>query len=214
MPFCCGIEFIHTFSLIHDDLPSMDDDDFRRARPSLHRRFDEATAILAADGLFALAFELFARAPGSPARKLSAVSAICAAVGPAGMTGGQFLDISARPGLSARAVAGIHQRKTAAFIAASLVAGATVAGARPASLRRLHRAGIQLGLLFQLTDDLLDRVQPSDHRLPTMVTCHGLAGARRIAARAAALAESGFLSLGPGYEQLARIPALVQTRRS
>ena len=93
LPFCAGIEFIHTFSLIHDDLPSMDDDDYRRGRPSLHRKFDEATAILAADGLFAFAFELFARAPGPAERKLAAMRAICRAVGPSGMTGGQILDI-------------------------------------------------------------------------------------------------------------------------
>ena len=221
LPFCAGIEFIHTFSLIHDDLPSMDDDDFRRGRPSLHRRFDEATAILAADGLFAFAFELFARAPGPAELKLAAIRVICRAVGPSGMTGGQMLDIisevrGAKSGVRSQAsrVLETHRKKTAEFIAAALAAGAILGGAAPVTQRRLGQAGLALGMLFQMTDDLLDAEQASEADRATAVSA---LGAVRTAGRAeleAKKSERYFRSLGAEYQVLAGFPGLVLHRRS
>lgn len=221
LPFCIGIELIHTFSLIHDDLPSMDDDDFRRGRPSLHRKFDEATAILAADGLFAFAFEQFAGAPGSAERKVAAMDVICRAVGPSGMTGGQMLDIigevrGRKPGIrgTTSGVVLTQRKKTAEFIAASLLVGAVLGGAAPVVQRRLSQAGLALGMLFQMTDDLLDAEQASEADRTTMVSAMGKT---QIAGRAATLAgksERMFSSLGKPYQVLAGLPELVLHRRS
>jgi len=216
LPFCTGIELIHTFSLIHDDLPSMDNDDFRRGRPSLHRKLDEATAILAADGLFAYAFELFARAPGPAERRLAAIRVICRAVGPSGMTGGQVMDIAGKP--EARSpksrVLEIQRKKTAEFIAAAVVAGATLGGATPAVQRKLRQAGLALGLLFQMTDDLLDAEQASEVDRMTMVSALGRARTAGRAELQARESERLFRSLGPAYGNLAGFPGLVLHRRS
>jgi geranylgeranyl pyrophosphate synthase len=209
LPFCAGIEFIHTFSLIHDDLPSMDDDDFRRGRPSLHRRFDEATAILAADGLFALAFEVFAQAPGPAELKIAAIRVLCHAVGPSGMTGGQMMDIAGKS-----EVLKTHQKKTAEFIAAAIVAGATLGGAPPAVQRRLEKAGLALGMLFQLTDDLLDAAQASDHGRATMVSVRGRSKTAARATAEARKAERLFAGLGRGYGALAGFPKMILHRES
>jgi geranylgeranyl diphosphate synthase, type II len=220
LPFCAGIELIHTFSLIHDDLPSMDDDDFRRGRPSLHRKFDEATAILTADGLFAFAFELFARAPGPAERKLAAVRVICRAVGPSGMTGGQMLDVEGvrSPKSKARSqgsrVLETHRKKTAEFISAALVAGAILGGAAPAAQRKLGQAGLALGMLFQMTDDLLDAEQASEADRATMVSALGPARTAGRAASESIKSEKLLRSLGTAYEVLAGFPGLVLHRRS
>jgi geranylgeranyl diphosphate synthase, type II len=220
LPFCAGVEFIHTFSLIHDDLPSMDDDDYRRGRPSLHRKFGEATAILAADGLFALAFEVFAGAAGPANRKLAAIHIVSRAVGPSGMTGGQMLDMDeahAR-GSNARSSASrvllTHRKKTAEFIAAAVLAGAVLGGAAPAIRRKLARAGLALGMLFQMTDDLLDAAQKSEAERATMVTSLGRARTARRAATEAVRSEKLFRSAGTPYEVLAGFPDLVLHRRS
>jgi geranylgeranyl diphosphate synthase, type II len=221
LPFCAGIEFIHTFSLIHDDLPSMDDDDFRRGRPSLHRKFDEATAILAADGLFAYAFELFARAPGPADRKVEAVRTISCAVGPSGMTGGQMLDIAGKlpspksvSQIPASTIMDVHRRKTAEFIAASVVTGAILGGAALPVQRRLRQAGLALGVLFQLTDDLLDANQASETDRATMVSALGDVRTARRAAAEAENSERLFRSLGAAYGVLAGFPGMVLHRRS
>jgi geranylgeranyl pyrophosphate synthase len=214
LPFCCGIEFIHAFSLAHDDLPAMDDDDFRRGRPSLHRRFDEATAILAADGLFARAFGMFARAPAPPERRLAAIAAVCQAVGPAGMTGGQFTDIAGHTGLSGRRLARMQRQKTAELIAVSLVTGATIAGAGAYVQQSLRKAGMHLGALFQITDDLIDERQQSDERLTTMASRYGVEAARQRAAREARAAQRVFSELGPDYDLLGQMPRLILERES
>ena len=220
LPFCAGIEFIHTFSLIHDDLPSMDNDDYRRGQPSLHRKFDEATAILAADGLFALAFEVFADAPGPAERRLDALRVVCRAVGPSGMTGGQLLDMDVARGrggdgrISTARVFQTHRKKTAEFIAAAVVAGAVLGGAAPAVQRKLRRAGLALGMLFQLTDDLLDAGQKGEADRTTMVSSLGGARTARRAASEAMKSEKLFCSLGAAYQVLAGFPGLVLHRRS
>jgi geranylgeranyl diphosphate synthase, type II len=220
LPFCAGIEFIHTFSLIHDDLPSMDDDDYRRGRPSLHRKFDEATAILAADGLFAFAFEVFAQAPGPAERKAAAIHVLSRAVGPAGMAGGQMLDMNVARGgqierrSSMAKVSETHRKKTAEFIAAAVVAGAVLGGAAPAEQRMLRKAGLALGMLFQLTDDLLDAEQRGELERTTMVSSLGREQTAREAASEAMKSERLFRSLGAAYEVLAGFPDLVLHRRS
>lgn len=214
LPFCCGIELIHTFSLVHDDLPSMDDDDFRRGRPSLHRKYDEATAILAADALFAYAFEIVAAAPGDGKRKLDAMVAICQAVGPAGMAGGQVLDLEAGTHLRVRELAVLHRKKTAEFMAAALTAGAIVGGAGKSEQRKLWNAGLALGMLFQTTDDLLDEEQESDRDRVTMAALCGRAKTRRRAEGQARSTRQAFDRLGPRYGMLAALPELVLNRCS
>ncbi|MFN3505609.1 MAG: polyprenyl synthetase family protein [Caldimicrobium sp.] len=159
--FACGIECIHTYSLIHDDLPCMDDDDLRRGKPSCHKAFDEATAILAGDGLQALAFEWFTHPllikKLDPKRLLKAINCIAEASGFTGMVGGQMADLLAqgRRG-SLKELKWIHRHKTAALIRASVVSGAILAGAPEGHLKKLSRFGENLGLLFQIVDDLLD----------------------------------------------------------
>jgi farnesyl diphosphate synthase len=220
LPFCTGIELIHTFSLIHDDLPSMDNDDFRRGRPSLHREFDEATAILAADGLFAYAFELFAQAPGPAERRLAAIRVICRAVGPSGMTGGQMMDIAGEVRSKSEVqspksrVLETQRKKTAEFIAAAVVGGAILGGAALAAQQKLRQAGLALGMLFQMTDDLLDSEQASEAGRATMVsTC----GRTRTASRAESEARKAkrlFNGMGATYRLLAEFPELVLHRKS
>lgn len=151
MPFCCGIELIHIFSLVHDDLPAMDNDDFRRGKLAVHRQFDEGTAILAGDALFAWAFELFAASPVLPENRIKAIQLISHAVGPEGMAGGQMYDIEK----SVKTVM-IARLKTAELIAASICVGALIARAPEKLLKELRRLGLMFGVLFQLTDDILD----------------------------------------------------------
>ena len=193
MPFCCGIELIHTFSLVHDDLPSMDNDDFRRGRPSLHRRFDEATALLAADALLVRAFELFARCPAPLNRRIAATVAICQAIGPAGMVAGQILDMDLRPNTGRKRLLATQRKKTALLIAASIVTGAILAGASAPTIRQLHKAGITLGMLFQLTDDLLDAQQESDQGKATMATKYHPAAIAELARAQAESVRRAFL---------------------
>jgi geranylgeranyl diphosphate synthase type II len=156
MPAACALEMIHTYSLIHDDLPAMDDDDFRRGKPSSHKAFGEATSILAGDALLTYAFEVAAGSPegASPARL---VVEIARGAGPAGMVAGQVADMEAEGKGGGRAeVEYIHLNKTAALIRASARAGAVAAGAPEAKVDAAGRYGEALGLLFQITDDILD----------------------------------------------------------
>jgi len=155
-----AVEMLHTYSLIHDDLPAMDDDVLRRGRPTCHVAFDEATAILAGDGLQALAFAVMGRLEPVPAGLLNLVAT---AVGPGGMVGGQQEDLDAeqQPVTAAR-VLSIHRKKTAALIAASLTAGALLGGASEQLRGKIQDAGIEVGLAFQGADDLLDVTANSD----------------------------------------------------
>jgi geranylgeranyl diphosphate synthase type II len=157
VPAACAVEMIHTYSLIHDDLPSMDDDDMRRGRPTLHKVFGEGIAILAGDALLALAFEMLAR----DIRPAEVAAACCAtlakASGATALVGGQCDDISQEVASGSRDLLdSIHNRKTGALFLASLRLGALVAGATEVQLRALHEFGSHLGLAFQITDDLLD----------------------------------------------------------
>ncbi len=155
MDAACALEMLHTYSLIHDDLPAMDDDNLRRGRPTCHVAFDEGTAILAGDGLQALAFCVLARAGGPDAGRL--VDLVGRAVGPAGMVGGQQNDLDSEGvQVTSALVRLIHRDKTARLLAASMSCGALMAGKGPAVLNGIEKAGINLGLAFQAADDILD----------------------------------------------------------
>ncbi len=154
----CALEMIHTYSLIHDDLPAMDDDALRRGKPTCHIAFDEATAILAGDGLLTFAFEIIAsRCPAPPARTLAVLSLIAWAAGPQGMVRGQMLDmvIQGRPA-NVQEVEHLHGLKTGAMIEAALAAGALIAGGTDSEVAALRAFGRKLGLAFQVVDDILN----------------------------------------------------------
>lgn len=150
----CAVEMLHTYSLIHDDLPAMDDDVLRRGRPTCHVAFDEATAILAGDALQALAFGVLA---GCGRRGADLAALLADAAGPAGMVGGQQLDLDSEgTEPDAELIRRIHLGKTAMLIAAPLAAGAMLADAAEADVEQVRRAGLKLGLAFQAADDVLD----------------------------------------------------------
>ena len=168
LPAACAVEFIHTYSLIHDDLPAMDDDTLRRGRPTLHVVYGDGIAILAGDALQAEAFAVVAREPPHhdatlAARKLAAILAIAEAAGARGMVGGQVIDLQAArqvPGhemaLDAEGLRAMHLRKTGALIRASAASGAIMAGADASALAAVERWATDVGLAFQIVDDILD----------------------------------------------------------
>jgi len=158
--FACAVELIHTFSLIHDDLPSMDDDDLRRGRPTCHKAFDEATAILAGDALQTLAFEIVASDPGAAGRSglvLEALTFLARACGTAGLIGGQMDDLKYE-GVPATPedIERIHRTKTGALIVATVVGGALLGGATLPQVEVLRAFAEPIGLAFQIVDDILD----------------------------------------------------------
>jgi geranylgeranyl diphosphate synthase type II len=161
LPFACALEMIHAYSLAHDDLPAMDDDDLRRGRPSLHVRFGEAIAILAGDALLTEAFAVMAngaRRLDDADRTLAIVAEVAAAAGARGMVAGQVADIEneGKARVSLATITAIHRRKTGALIRAAVRAGAVAAGATPRELRALTTYGEAVGLAFQIADDILD----------------------------------------------------------
>lgn len=187
----CALEIVHSYSLVHDDLPAMDDDDLRRGKPSLHKAYDEATAILVGDGLQARAFELLADAPGLGAeQRIAMVKVLAKAAGPAGMVGGQFIDIQATGSdMTLEQLQAMHSLKTGALIRASLALGGIAAGASEQQLAALDEYGTHIGLAFQVVDDILDvesdtetlgKTQGKDAEAnkPTYVKLLGLDGAK------------------------------------
>ncbi len=161
LPAACALEFIHTYSLIHDDLPAMDDDDLRRGKPTCHKVYGEATAILAGDALLTLAFEvisnnrMIAHISGDTIAEV--VRIVASGAGAAGMVGGQIADLEAEgQPVDAETMLYIHSRKTGALFQAALGAGALLAGADESALSAFKRYGDQFGLAFQITDDILD----------------------------------------------------------
>jgi geranylgeranyl diphosphate synthase type II len=158
LPIACALEFIHTYSLIHDDLPALDNDDLRRGKPTCHKKFGEATAILAGDALLTLAFETLANAPIEPARRVAILSQVAASAGTMnGMVGGQVADLEAEGrAIQPADLEYIHRSKTAALIRASVVAGAIGGGADDEDVARLKRFGETIGWAFQVVDDILD----------------------------------------------------------
>jgi geranylgeranyl diphosphate synthase type II len=154
----CAIEFIHTYSLIHDDLPALDNDDLRRGKPTCHKKFGEANAILAGDALLTLAFQTISAAPVEAERGIAMVKEIAAAAGTVkGMVGGQVADLEAEgKRVAPKMLEFIHRSKTAALIRASVTAGALCAGANAEDVARLRKFGENIGWAFQVTDDILD----------------------------------------------------------
>ncbi len=189
LELACGIELIHTYSLIHDDLPCMDDDDLRRGKPTLHKVFGEGVAVLAGDALYALAFEVISRC-GVP----DVVAEVARATGTMGMIGGQVVDIllegqSIRP----EDLEYIHDHKTGSLITACVTGGARLGDADPDEVERIGRYGRHIGLAFQIVDDVLDEVgdavtlgkEPGSDRSKdknTYPKLHGLEGSIQIAA--------------------------------
>lgn len=204
-PVAAAIEALHAYSLVHDDLPAMDDDDLRRGRPTVHRRWDEATAILAGDALQTLAFELLAEAPVPEAGRLDLIVTLARAAGVSGMVGGQALDLAAETAptpLTLDQITTLQRKKTGALLCWSAAAGARMFGADPGPLIFYGRA---LGLAFQIADDLLDAEgdaaevgkatqKDAGRGKATFVSLLGLDAAR---ARATSLAEEAIEALAP-----------------
>jgi len=216
LPFACGLELIHTYSLVHDDLPSMDDDDLRRGRPTSHKVFGEGLAILTGDALLTEAFRVMATARGVPAARVGrAIAEVAAAAGEAGMVGGQALDIQAAgKRLPLRTVAAIHRLKTGALFRAAVRVGGIVAGAPPAVLGRLTRYGEHLGLAFQIVDDVLDAAETpgSDGRTDRALgkaTYPGVLGMERAMRHAARERDAALAALRPLGRRAAPLAALV-----
>lgn len=157
LPAACAVEMIHTYSLIHDDLPAMDDDDFRRGKPSCHKAFGEAIAILAGDALFAKAYDVLLRTKTSPENLVYIARLLSSVVGIDGIIGGQVMDIVSQADSGDEELLNyIHTHKTAKFISACLVIGALLADAYKEELKAIKKIGDVLGLAFQIVDDVLD----------------------------------------------------------
>ena len=193
----CALELVHAFSLIHDDLPAIDNDELRRGRPTCHVQFGEATAILAGDALFSLAFELLAGMSISAERVVRAVQILARASGADGLVAGEIVDVltEGKP-YDASTLEYIHTRKTGALIAASCELGALLGGGDPAQVQAFEAYGRHLGLAFQIADDILNETGTSDELgkaagsdrsrgKATYPHLHGLEGARQAAATAA-----------------------------
>jgi geranylgeranyl diphosphate synthase type II len=211
----CAIEFIHTYSLIHDDLPALDNDDLRRGKLTSHKKFGEATAILAGDALLTRAFETIAAAPVDATRRVAMVADIAASAGTVnGMVGGQVADLEAegKP-VRPEVLEYIHRSKTAALIRVSVTSGAVCAGASAEDVARLRRFGENIGWAFQVTDDILD-VEESSAALgktagkdiaqqkATYPAIYGLERSHKIAND---LANSAIAELAPYAEKASRL---------
>ncbi len=158
LPAACAIEFIHSYSLIHDDLPAIDNDDIRRGKPSCHKKFGEDIAILTGDALFAESFNIFLKyQKGTPDAKFQALSEIASASGVSGMVAGQIVDIGSTDSkISKRMLEYIHINKTARLISASVVSSAILCGAKRHTVKQFKKYGLYIGLAFQITDDIID----------------------------------------------------------
>lgn len=186
LPFACAVELIHNYSLVHDDLPSMDDDDFRRGEPSCHKAFGEDIALLTGDALLTLAFEVMASAlleRDSDTQKEQAIVELSRHAGTEGMIGGQLLDITLSPEtISKELFHELIQKKTAALITASVRIGAILGGANESQMEAVTAFGENIGLAFQTRDDLLDALedtQREDAYRPNSVSLFGLEGAMK-----------------------------------
>jgi geranylgeranyl diphosphate synthase type II len=156
----CALELVHAYSLVHDDLPAMDDDDLRRGKPSCHKKYGEAIGILTGDALLTFAFELLTRSKAKPAVQVRVIREIAQAIGTEGMVGGQVADIffmSQGRTVDAKTMDYINRRKTGALLSASVRVGALLGGANTAAYRRFSLYGENVGLVFQLIDDILDK---------------------------------------------------------
>lgn len=228
LPAAVAIECLHTYSLVHDDLPCMDNDDLRRGRPTAHRAFDEATALLAGDALLTHAFALLAEAyQARPALGLHLTRELGDAAGSRRLIGGQMEDLLAeqQAGTTADQLEFIHLRKTAAMIEAALVMGGSIGGASRAELDLLRRAGRHLGLAFQIVDDILDATSDSrtlgktagkDARdgKSTYVALHGLEASRQFAAGHTEQARGALADLRREHEFLDALVTAMASRQN
>ena len=223
-----AVEMIHAYSLIHDDLPAMDDDDMRRGRPSCHIAFDEATAILAGDALLTLAFEVLAGGDTHPDPQVRSdlVATLAARSGGSGMVGGQMIDLeSEHAAVDAALIARLETMKTGALIAYSSAAGALLGGAGTEAVNALETFGFELGLAFQITDDLLDVEGDEDDvgkkvgkdaeaGKATFVSALGVDGARHEARRVTDRALSRLDSFGTRADELRSVAEFVLARNT
>ena len=231
LPLACAVEMVHTYSLVHDDLPAMDDDDLRRGKPTSHKVFGEAIAILAGDALLTRAFHLLAEAPpgldeARLRRRLRAIEVLGEACGTTGLIGGQVMDLESE----GRAIAGadlecLHRAKTGALLSACVRGGAILGGAGEEDLGRLSRYAAAIGLAFQVVDDVLDATGGAEElgktagkdeaaRKATYVSIHGLARARALAGELRDEALHALTPLGPRAELLRALALRVVERRA
>jgi geranylgeranyl diphosphate synthase type II len=226
LPLAAAVELIHTYSLIHDDLPAMDDDDLRRGRPTCHKAFGEDVAILAGDGLYAEAFSLLLRAQqGDPADVLAAAAELAGATGVSGMVGGQYLDVAGTAPAGTEGLRHLHALKTGRLIGASVECVLLLSGThKRATMLEFRTFASELGVLFQIVDDILDvtgtdeslgKPQGSDERLGkrTYVTEFGLDGARDLARESHRRARASLGLAAPhGAAELEQITDFIATR--
>ena len=238
LPSACALEFIHTYSLVHDDLPAMDNDTLRRGRPTLHVVYGDGMAILAGDGLLTEAFALLSgdesdRDPTLAARRLRVIRRIADAAGVVGMVGGQAIDLEcagttripgrARPALDGPGLEDMHARKTGALIRAAACAGAIMAGGGEAEIAAIDSFAADLGLVFQIVDDILDVEGASDalgktvgkdaaSGKPTYPALFGLERSRTLAAEGIARAEQTLARAGLAESRLVEIGHWVVSR--
>jgi geranylgeranyl diphosphate synthase type II len=222
LPVACAVELIHTYSLIHDDLPAMDDDELRRGLPTAHVKFGEDVAILAGDGLFAEAVRLFCEQPGDPARVLAALRELSAATGVDGMVGGQYVDVAAGE-IDADGLRALHALKTGRLIAASVGVVLTLEGLPEPETIPYRRFASELGILFQIVDDILDVTQSDEqlgkprgsderHGKLTYVSLFGLERARELAAESHGKAVGALAEAGGETDDMKRIADYIFTR--
>ena len=233
MPLACAVEMIHTYSLVHDDLPAMDNDDLRRGKPTSHKVFGEAIAILAGDALLTRAFHLLVdvgprEASGDGAsRRLRAAGILGQAAGTAGLIGGQVADLEAegRDDVTLADLERLHRAKTGALLGACVVGGGVLGGASDADLGRLARFGEAIGLAFQVVDDILDATEGAEKLgktagkdaaagKATYVRLLGLDRARETAARLRREAEDAILPLGDRGAILRSLAGLIVDRHA
>jgi geranylgeranyl diphosphate synthase type II len=227
LPLAAAVELIHTFSLIHDDLPAIDDDDLRRGRPTSHKRFGEDVAILAGDALYAEAFRLVLREQrGDPARLLAAVAELADATGINGMVGGEYIDVRALAGTEGVRLRDLHRLKTGRLIGAAVECVLLLSDAPASTLAEFRKFAAELGVLFQIVDDILDvtgtdaelgkpRGSDERHGKLTYVTQYGLRGARSMAAESHARVRAALAQAARGgAPELEQIADLVYTRSS
>lgn len=228
-PIAAAVELVHAYSLVHDDLPAMDDDDLRRGRPTTHRQFDEATAILAGDALQALAFEILCRDPAlaaAPAAQIGVIRWLARAIGPSGMVGGQALDMAAEGRkLDEPALEEIHRRKTGELIRASIMMPSELAAIPDTARANLDVFARDIGLVFQIRDDLLEVEQDTatlgknagsdaSNDKSTYPSTLGVDGARRRAAEVHRRALDALLTFGDDAHGLLHLSDFILSRSS
>jgi geranylgeranyl pyrophosphate synthase len=231
LPFAVAVEMIHTYSLIHDDLPAMDDDDLRRGRPTSHKVFGEAIAILAGDALLTRAFHLLAEVPRDwdaerVRRRVDATALLGEACGTAGLIGGQVEDLESEGrAVGADALERLHRAKTGALLRACVVGGGILGGASPAERAALEAYASAVGLAFQVVDDVLDATEGAAQLgktagkdaaadKATYVKIHGLDASRALAARLLAEALAAAATLGPRAPLLSELARGIVERRA